>query len=105
MTKASSESTSSLKVDQVILVDDNESLLVNVSDYLSLFFRKVHTFTDAKKALAFLSPDFQGVVVSDIKMPKMSGMELLEQVKATDKDLPVILMTAHGDISQAVSGH
>ncbi|NRA53582.1 MAG: sigma-54-dependent Fis family transcriptional regulator [Gammaproteobacteria bacterium] len=86
----------------IVLIDDNNSLLVNVADYLSLYFNKVHTFSDPKKALKFISADFPGVIISDIKMPGLSGMQLLEQVMAIDPSLPVILMTAHGDISQAV---
>lgn len=87
---------------QVVLVDDNESLLVNVSDYLSLYFDKVHTFSAPQKALSHLTAEFPGVVVTDIRMPEMSGMELLKKILDIDEDLPVILMTAHGEISQAV---
>jgi len=86
----------------VILIDDNTSLLVNVADYLSLYFNKVHTFSEPKKALAFIQSDFPGVIVSDIKMPGITGIDLLQKVRDIDENLPVILMTAHGDISQAV---
>ena len=102
MTKKTEQSGTSKAVNQVILVDDNESLLINVSDYLSLFYDKVETFTDPEQALARVTSDFPGVIVTDVKMPKMTGMDLLQRAAKEDRDLPVILMTAHGDISQAV---
>src|SRR5699024_11961498 len=42
------------------------------------------------------------VVISDIYMPKMSGWSLLEKVRAKDKDVPVILITGHGDVPMAI---
>lgn len=87
---------------EIILIDDNESLLINVSDYLSLFYPKVHVFQDPIKAFQLISEDFPGVVVSDVKMPKLDGMSFLKKAIEIDEALPVILMTAHGDISQAV---
>jgi two-component system C4-dicarboxylate transport response regulator DctD len=87
---------------EIVIVDDNEDLLTNVSDYLSLHFKKVHAFIEPAKAIKFIYEDFPGIVVSDIKMPNVSGVELLNQVLSCDNNIPVILMTAHGDISQAV---
>lgn len=87
---------------EVVIVDDNKDLLTNVSDYLSLYFKKVHAFIDPAQAIKFIYEDFPGIVVSDIKMPEITGVELLNQVLSCDKNIPVILMTAHGDISQAV---
>ncbi len=87
---------------EIIIVDDNKDLLTNVSDYLSLHFKKVHAFINPEEAIQFVYEGFPGVVVSDIKMPKISGVELLSQVLSCDANIPVILMTAHGDISQAV---
>lgn len=49
-----------------------------------------------------VGPGFAGVVVSDIRMPKMDGMALLRAVREVDPDLPVILMTGHGDVPLAV---
>jgi len=87
---------------EIVIVDDNRDLLTNVSDYLSLHFKKVHAFLDPAKAIKFVYQGFPGIVVSDIKMPDITGVELLNQVLSCDNTIPVILMTAHGDISQAV---
>ncbi|GGI85323.1 Fis family transcriptional regulator [Shewanella hanedai] len=93
-----------LKADdcEIVIVDDNQDLLTNVSDYLSLHFKKVHAFSEPAKAIQFIYQGFPGIVVSDIKMPDITGVELLNQVRRCDSNIPVILMTAHGDISQAV---
>ncbi|WP_240998698.1 sigma-54 dependent transcriptional regulator [Pseudomonas sp. MM227] len=56
----------------------------------------------AEAALACIGDDFAGIVVSDIRLPGMDGLELLSQLKARDPSLPVVLITGHGDISMAV---
>ena len=49
-----------------------------------------------------IGPDFQGVVVSDIKMPGMAGMAFLKRLMGQDSGLPVIMITGHGDVPMAV---
>jgi two-component system C4-dicarboxylate transport response regulator DctD len=46
--------------------------------------------------------DFDGVIVSDIRMPRIDGLELLARLRALDPDLSVILVTGHGDVPMAV---
>jgi two-component system, NtrC family, C4-dicarboxylate transport response regulator DctD len=46
--------------------------------------------------------DFDGVVVTDIRMPHIDGLELFRRLRTLDPDLPVILITGHGDIDMAV---
>ena len=53
-------------------------------------------------AYSLISREWQGVVVCDIRLPKMDGLQFLVEVQKIDKDLPVILITGHGDISTAV---
>ena len=87
---------------EIILVDDNESLLLNVSDFLSLFYKKVHVFQDPTKVVSLINDEFPGVLITDIRMPKLDGISLLKRVISIDDAMPVIMMTAHGDVSQAV---
>lgn len=82
-----------------LIIDDDPAVLESLEQWLSLADIEVQTFADARQALALLTPDFEGVVVSDIKMPGMDGMSLL---KAVDPSIPVILITGHGGIAQAV---
>ena len=88
---------------QVYLVDDEASIREAVRQWLELSGHQVRLFTRAEDCLAAVTPDFAGVVVSDVRMPGMDGLALLERLQALDPDLPVILLTAHGDVALAVS--
>lgn len=88
---------------QVIFIDDESHIRIGARQTLELADIPVLCFDHAEAALPLLSPEFAGVVVCDIKMPGMSGLALLEKVVAMDRDLPVILITGHGDIAMAVA--
>ena len=62
----------------------------------------VSAFAVAAEALARLDANFPGVVVSDIRMPGIDGLQLFDRVLQLDADIPVILVTGHGDIAVAV---
>jgi two-component system C4-dicarboxylate transport response regulator DctD len=87
----------------VMFVEDDEPLRVATMQTLELAGLNVLPFERAAPALARLSPDFPGVVVSDIRMPGMDGLELLAKVQTIDSDIPVLLVTGHGDVPMAVS--
>ena len=86
----------------VMLIDDEEHIRVAATQALNLAGYTVHTFDRAEKALEVLNPDWPGAVVSDIRMPGIDGMAFLQLCQAKDADLPVILITGHGDVSMAV---
>lgn len=86
----------------VLIVDDEEHLRITASQTLELAGYHPEALVSAEAALERLTPDFAGVLVSDIRMPGMDGMSLLREVRRRDPDLPVILITGHGDISTAV---
>ena len=86
----------------VILIDDEEDVLHSCRQTLELEGMSVQAFNDAEAALEVLSADWNGVVLSDVKMPGMDGMELLARVQALDAELPVILITGHGDVPMAL---
>lgn len=88
---------------KIIFIDDEESMRLSVSQFLTLADLKVDCYSDAEKALAGIDRRFEGVIVSDIRMPGMDGIELLGQILQLDKSIPVVLITAHGDIRMAVS--
>ncbi|MBB1249123.1 sigma-54 dependent transcriptional regulator [Rhizobium sp. G21] len=87
----------------VILCDDDADLRAALTQTLELAGLDISAFAAAAPALAAIGPDFAGVVVSDIRMPGMDGLQLHAAIKARDPDLPVILMTGHGDIPMAVA--
>jgi len=86
----------------VILIDDDKDLRRATAQTLELAGFDVQAFGRAREALAALPADFPGVVVSDIRMPEMDGLQLFAEITARDPDLPVILITGHGDIPMAV---
>jgi DNA-binding NtrC family response regulator len=89
------ESKSSLPV---LLVDDEQQLLLSSSVVLRVAgIKNVHTIEDSRKVLSFLENHEVAVIVLDIRMPYLSGMELLPQITKKFPGLPVIIMTALND--------
>ncbi|WP_263146104.1 sigma-54 dependent transcriptional regulator [Pseudomonas sp. RIT-PI-AD] len=87
---------------QVLLIDDDPHLRKALSQTLDLAGLKVQTLAQAEGVAASLSRDWAGVVVSDIRMPGMDGLALLAHLHERDADLPVLLITGHGDVPLAV---
>ena len=86
----------------VIFVDDEAVIRQAVSEWLQLSGYAVTLFDNARDCLASLDADFSGVLISDLRMPGMDGMALLQAVRAMDAELPLIMLTGHGDVPQAV---
>lgn len=87
---------------QVILIDDEEAIRKASRQWLNLAGIEVADFPSAKAALPHIQPDYAGVIVSDIRMPEMDGLHFAREVQKIDPDLPVLLVTAHGDVRMAV---
>jgi two-component system C4-dicarboxylate transport response regulator DctD len=87
---------------QVLLIDDDPHLRQALSQTLDLAGLQVISLADAHGVAARIERDWAGVVVSDIRMPGIDGMQLLEQLHEQDPDLPVLLITGHGDVPLAV---
>jgi len=88
---------------QAILIEDEAALRLAATQTLELGGFAVQACASAEEALAVLRADFGGVVVTDVRLPGRSGLELLEQVVALDAELPVIVVTGHGDVNMAVA--
>jgi two-component system C4-dicarboxylate transport response regulator DctD len=87
---------------QVVFVEDDPPVRESLTQSLELAGFEVRPFGTAEEALAVLEPGAQAVVVSDIRLPGMDGVALMNRLVARDPQLPVVLITAHGDISLAV---
>ena len=87
----------------VFLVDDEESVRQSISQTLQLADLRVEIFSSAKDLIPRLSADLNGVILSDIRMPEIDGLELLDKCLAIDSKLPVILISGHADVSTAVN--
>ncbi|MFA0055505.1 nitrogen regulation protein NR(I) [Vibrio echinoideorum] len=89
----------------VWVVDDDRSIRWVVEKTLSSADIKCETFADAESVLLALERETPDVLVSDIRMPGIDGIELLHQVHQRSPDLPVIIMTAHSDLDAAVNAY
>ena len=89
-------------LNSVIVVDDEAPIREAVEQWLSLSGFNVQVFSRAEECLAQLPEHFPGVIMSDVRMPGMNGMQLLARIQTLDADLPVILLTGHGDVPMAV---
>jgi two-component system C4-dicarboxylate transport response regulator DctD len=87
---------------QVLIVEDDPDVRLGCTQALELEDIPVTAVDSAELACRRIARDFFGVIVSDIRLPGMDGMALLAEVRAVDADLPVVLITGHGDVSLAV---
>jgi two-component system C4-dicarboxylate transport response regulator DctD len=87
---------------KVVLIEDDPAVCAGVEQALQLAGFDVRSFGTAEWVRAHLPADFPGVVVTDVKLPGIDGLELLKHLHALDPKLPVIVITGHGDISMAV---
>ena len=87
---------------QVILIDDDPHLRQALFQTLDLAGLNVLPLAEANGLAERIGRDWPGVVVSDIRMPGMDGLELLAQLHGQDPELPVLLITGHGDVPLAV---
>jgi two-component system, NtrC family, C4-dicarboxylate transport response regulator DctD len=86
----------------VLFVDDDAQLREANTESLELEGFRTHPLPDAETVLARIDRHFAGIVVSDIRMPRIDGLQLLERLRAIDPDIPVILITGHADVPMAV---
>jgi two-component system, NtrC family, C4-dicarboxylate transport response regulator DctD len=96
-------SESSEQAIRVLLVDDEQPILKATAQWLKLAGIEAKEFTSAKQALKQIDTNSNYVLVSDVKMPDMDGLELARRCVDIDRDIPVILITAHGDVRMAVT--
>lgn len=86
----------------ILVVEDDAALLEALVDTLALAGYRVDSAISAEAALAALRREMPGMVLSDVQMPGMDGHALLRSIKAVSPGLPVVLMTAYGQIDKAV---
>ena len=87
----------------VIVVDDNNFVLESTALLLSGYGYGVHQCSNADEAVKRFADSGADAVLTDIKMPGTSGIELLERLRAMNREIPVILMTAYAELDVAVN--
>jgi len=90
------------ETNHILIVDDAKNILATLQARLESKGFTVDTAISPKKALELLGSNSYSAVLSDMRMPEMDGLELMERIDEIDSELPVIFMTAHGDIKIAV---
>lgn len=90
------------KLTKVLFIDDERHIRQANRQTLELADCDVTCLDCAEEALPLLQGDWPGIIICDIRLPGMDGLEFLEKVQGIDRDLPVIMITGHGDVSTAV---
>jgi len=86
----------------VLLIDDDQDVLDSYTHLMSIAGITSKALLNPESALSLITPDWNGVVVLDMYMPQMHGMDVLKAIKSIDERIPVIVITGHGDIPMAV---
>lgn len=89
-------------METILIVDDEKNYLVVLSAFLSGEGYETLTADSAQQALEVVETTDLDLVLTDMKMPTMDGIELLERIKEKVPDLPVVMMTAYGTVEKAV---
>ena len=88
--------------ESILLVDDEEGIRKVLGITLADAGYRVTTAADGEEAMRRFAEERPDIVLTDIKMPGMSGLELLESIKSRDSEVEVIMLTGHGDMELAI---
>lgn len=91
------------RLNHVTLIEDDEDFRLALSERLELAGLKVNSHARAETALSEIAADHPGIVITDLRMPGLDGRQVLSRLQALDPALPVILITGHGDVADAVA--
>jgi len=94
-----------MRNDKIWIIDDDRSIRWVLEKALEKADMDVVSFENANKIMVELEKELPDAIVTDIRMPGLNGLELLDKLNAQYPDLPVIIMTAHSDLDSAVSAY
>src|SRR5690606_24719638 len=87
---------------QILIIDDEKAIRKTLTDILNFEGYKIDEAADGEEGLTKFSSNNYALVLCDIKMPKMDGIEFLEKAKQINPDIPIIMISGHGNIDTAV---
>jgi two-component system, NtrC family, C4-dicarboxylate transport response regulator DctD len=87
---------------RVLLVDDEPELRASTAQALDLAGFAVQDLGQPERVLDLVGFGFPGIVITDIRMPGLDGLSLMNRIHEIDRDIPVVLITGHGDVQLAV---
>lgn len=91
-----------MAADKVIIIEDSKVVRLGCQQTLEAAGFEVNAYSSVREALPEITREFSGIVISDVNMPEMDGLAILRRVRATDPNIPVVLITAQADIPTAV---
>src|SRR5438034_5270162 len=87
----------------ILIIDDEPHLPHQFARYLKKHGYEVFTAADGEAGLQELQKNSIDLVLLDLRLPKMGGMDVLKEIRQGDQELPVVMLTAHGDVQTAVT--
>src|SRR5208337_2312912 len=91
-----------LRTGRVLVVDDDELALEMLAELLTMTGYSVKTATEGRAGVEIFRNELSDLVITDIRMPHVDGLEMLRQVREIDEVVPVIVVTGHGDLDNAI---
>lgn len=82
---------------KVLYVEDNETARLHTMELLSRFFNNITTAENGEEALKLFHDNDIDLIISDINMPKMGGIEMSEKIREIDQNITIILLSAHNE--------
>ena len=89
---------------KVLLVDDEEEFISTLAERLALRGIQADTATDGESALNKIEAEIPDLVVLDVRMPGLDGLEVLKRIKIISSRIPVILLTGYGSTKEGIEG-
>jgi DNA-binding response OmpR family regulator len=89
---------------RVLIVDDEEELVATIAERLQIRGIQAQTANDGETALKMIESNPPQVIVLDVMMPGMGGIEILQKMNAQNLQIPVILLTGYGSTEQGMEG-
>lgn len=89
--------TEKIKDISILLVEDEIELREEIKEYIGLFFQRVYTAQNTQEAYDIYKYKHPDIIITDVNMPKQSGLELISQIRETDIQTKVIVLSAHSE--------
>ena len=89
-------------MEKILLIDDEESILQSLKIFLAAMNYKVATASNGSEGVQYVHNEHPDLVITDLKMPDLDGLEVLQQIKKIDSNIPCIIMTAYEDIDSTI---
>jgi len=93
-----------MKDSKILLVDDETEFVSTLAERLNLRGFDVNVATDGESAIQIVEESQPNLIILDLKMPGLGGLEVLKQVKEINPDIKVILLTGHGSTKEGIEG-